>query len=211
MLIIKTLGAPPPPARRRRRPRKVEPATEPASLPLTRATAVRAFAPFEDEEDATRWLDEATEAEDTADVLIADGIALLNRALYVHAVAAADPQARQLTPERAVAVRIGYGAGEEVADSGFSAEDLVSNLIGFYRAVEAPRDYIALCEPVSRQEAWYVWDTYGAVGQNKNKEFSPYLYPTKPDSKLAPIRVPLPAFLNTITPEPPGALYKKTM
>ena len=99
----------------------------------------------------------------------------------------------------------------QFTDSGFSVEDLVSNLIGFYRAVEAPRDYIALCEPVSRQEAWYVWDTYGAVGQTKNKEFSPYLYPTKPDSKLPPMRVPVPAFLNTITPEPPGALYKKTM
>jgi hypothetical protein len=84
-------------------------------------TAVRAFAPFEAEEDAARWLDEATEAEDTADVLVADGIALLNRALYVHAVAAADPQGQQLTPERAVAVRVGYGDGEEVADSRFSS------------------------------------------------------------------------------------------
>jgi hypothetical protein len=84
-------------------------------------TAVRAFAPFESEEDAGRWLDEATEAEDTADVLVADGIALLNRALFALAVAAADPQARQLTPERAVAVRIGYGDGEQVADSNFSA------------------------------------------------------------------------------------------
>jgi hypothetical protein len=84
-------------------------------------TAVRAFAPFESEEDAVRWLDEATEAEDTADVLVADGIALLNRALHVHAAAAADPRGHQLTPERAVTVRIGYGEGEEVADGRFSA------------------------------------------------------------------------------------------
>jgi hypothetical protein len=82
---------------------------------------VRAFAPFESEEDAARWLDEATEAEDTADVLVADGIGLLNRALHVHAAAAADPQGQQLTPERAAAVRIGYGDGEEVADSRFTA------------------------------------------------------------------------------------------
>jgi hypothetical protein len=121
VLVIKTLAAPAPPGRRRRRPRRVEPGTEPPTLPLTRATAVRAFAPLEGEEDAARWLDEATEAEDTADVLVADGIGLLNRALYVHAVAAADPQAQQLTPERAVAVRLGYGDGEQVADSSFSA------------------------------------------------------------------------------------------
>lgn len=121
VLVIKTMGAPAPPARRRRRPRRAEPGGEPSTLPLARVTAVRAFAPFETEEEAARWLDEATEAEDTADVLVADGIALLNRALYIHAVAAADPRAQQLTPERAVAVRIGYGDGEEVADSRFSA------------------------------------------------------------------------------------------
>jgi hypothetical protein len=121
VLVVKTLAAPAPPARRRRRPRQVEPATEPSILPLARVTAVRAFAPFEHEVDAARWLDEATEAEDTADVLVADGVALLNRALHAHAVAAADPQGQQLAPERAVAVRIGYGDGEEVADSRFAA------------------------------------------------------------------------------------------
>ncbi len=121
MLVVKTLGAPPPPARRRRRSRKSDPGTEPSALPLARATAVRAFAPFESVEDAARWLDEATEAEDTADVLVADGIGLLNRALHVHAIAAADPQSHELTPERAVAVRIGYGDGEEVADGRFTA------------------------------------------------------------------------------------------
>jgi len=121
VLVVRTLGAPPPPARRRRRSRRVEPGFELSTLPLARVTAVRAFAPFEREEDAARWLDEATEAEDTADVLVADGIGLLNRALFVHAVAAADPLSQQLTPERAVAVRIGYGEGEELADSRFTA------------------------------------------------------------------------------------------
>jgi hypothetical protein len=121
VLVVQTLGAPPPPARRRRRARRAEPGADPSPLPLARVTAVRAFAPFADEEAAVRWLDEATEAEDTADVLVAEGIALLNRALHVHSVAGADPHAHQLTPERAVAVRIGYGDGEEVADGRFTA------------------------------------------------------------------------------------------
>jgi hypothetical protein len=121
VLVVHTLGAPPPAARRRRRARKAEPGVEPSPLPLARVTAVRAFAPFGSEEDAARWLDGATEAEDTADALVAEGIGLLNRALHVHSVAGADPQAHELTPERAVAVRIGYGDGEEVADSRFSA------------------------------------------------------------------------------------------
>ncbi len=121
VLVVKTLGAPPPPARRRRRPRKSEPGAEPAPLPLARVTAVRAFAPFAGEEEAARWLDAATEAEDTADVLVGEGIGLLNRALHIHAVAGADPQGHELTPERAIGVRIGYGDGEEVADSRFTA------------------------------------------------------------------------------------------
>ena len=121
MLVVRTLGAPPPPPRRRRRPRRAEPDAELPSLPLTRATAARAFAPFEREEDAATWLDEATEAMETADELVADGIALLNRALHAQAIAAADPRGVVLTPERAVVVRLGYGDGEEIADSRFSA------------------------------------------------------------------------------------------
>jgi hypothetical protein len=122
VLVIQTLGAPPTAARRRRRrPRKAELGAEPSALPLTRVTAVRASAPFESDEVAIRWLDEASEAEDTSDVLLADATALLNRALHAHAVASAEPQGHELTPERAVAVRIGYGSGEQIADSGFTA------------------------------------------------------------------------------------------
>jgi hypothetical protein len=84
-------------------------------------TAIRAFAPFAVEDEAARWLEEATEAEDTIDVLVADGIGLLNRALHAQAVAGADPHAQHdLAPERAVAVRIGYGSGKETADGQFT-------------------------------------------------------------------------------------------
>lgn len=121
VLVFRTLAAPPPAPRRRRRPRRSEPEAGPSSLPLTRVTAVRAFAPFAGEEEAARWLDEASEAEDTADVLVADGIALLNRALHSHAAASADPRGHELAPERSVGVRIGYGSGEEIAESGYTA------------------------------------------------------------------------------------------
>lgn len=120
VLVILTLGAPPPPPRRRRRARKAEPEVEASPLSLTRVTAIRAFAPFEGDEQAVRWLDEATEAEDTADVLVAEGIALLNRALHAQAAAAAEPRGHELTPERAVKVRLGYGSGEELAESEFT-------------------------------------------------------------------------------------------
>jgi len=121
VLVLLTLGAPPPPARRRRRPRKAEVEAEPSPLPLTRVTAVRASAPFASEEEAGAWLEDAAEVEDTADAIVAEGIALLGRALHVSAVAAADPRGLELTAERAVTVRIGYGEGEEIAASGFTA------------------------------------------------------------------------------------------
>lgn len=121
VLVVQTLGAPRPPNRRRRRPRAADPGSEQSPLPLARATAIRAFTPFAGPEEAERWLDGASEAEDTADVLVADGIALLNRALHAQAVAAGDEHGQALVPERAVAVRIGYGSGEETADGRYTA------------------------------------------------------------------------------------------
>jgi hypothetical protein len=60
-----------------------------------------------------------------------------------------------------------------VTDSGYSAEDLVSNLVGFYRTVDPGTDYIGLCEPVGKDVALGVWDKYGAVGINNNYSFAP--------------------------------------
>lgn len=119
VLVVETLGAPAPARRRRRRPRTAE--AEPSPLPLVRVTAIRAFAPFEEEGDADRWLDEATEAEDTIEMLLADGVGLLNRALHAQAAAVADPHGRELTAERAVAARVGYGSGEQTAAGRFTA------------------------------------------------------------------------------------------
>jgi hypothetical protein len=120
VLVIRTLGSPPQPHRRRRRAKGVDPEPSAAPLPLARATAIRAFAPFAGEAEARRWLEEATQAEETADEIVADAVALLNRALHAQWVAAAERHPQELTPERAVAVRVGFGAGEEVAEGRFT-------------------------------------------------------------------------------------------
>jgi hypothetical protein len=120
VLVLKRVGAPVSASRRRRRPRRVEADDGPAALTLTRATAIRAFAPLADEVEAARWLDEACEAEDTVDVLVDEGLALLNRALHAQAVAAASPRANsELGAETATRILVGYGSGEEVAASRF--------------------------------------------------------------------------------------------
>lgn len=120
VLVLQTVGAPAAGGRRRRRPRRVEAEDEAAPLTLSRATAIRAFAPFEADGEAARWLDEACEAEDTVDVLVDEGLALLNRALHAQAVAAADPASRsELSAEGAERILVGYGSGDEVAASRF--------------------------------------------------------------------------------------------
>jgi hypothetical protein len=120
VLVVETLGAPGPPPKRRRRPRPVDADGPVAQLPLSRVTAVRAFEPFERKQDAADWLDRAVEA-DAVDALVAEGAGLLNRALHAYATTSADPHDHELRPERAVAVRIGYGSGEEVAAGRFTA------------------------------------------------------------------------------------------
>lgn len=47
-------------------------------------------------------------------------------------------------------------------DSGFSAEDLVSDLIGFYRVFGTGPDPLLLAKPLSYTKALQIWDTYGA-------------------------------------------------
>lgn len=120
VLAIETAGAPPPPRRRRRRSREAEGGSAPKPLPLTRVTAIRAFASFGGEEEAGAWLEAAVANDAAIDELLAEGADLLNRALHAHAVASGDPNPQTLTPGRAVIARIGYGSGEQVADGDFT-------------------------------------------------------------------------------------------
>jgi len=130
VLVFETLGAPPPGRRRRRRSREAEAGALPASLPLTRATAVRASEPFGSEENAAHWLGQASGDDERADGLVAEGTGLLNRALHAQAVASGDPHVQALNPRLAVAVRLGYGSGEEVANGEFSAAREIDTAAG---------------------------------------------------------------------------------
>jgi hypothetical protein len=118
--VLQTIAAPPRPSRRRRRPREAEAAAPPPELPLARATAIRAFEPFDRPEAAAAWLTATTASEEELDAVVATGLALLNEALHAQAVAAADPHMVILRPERAIAARVGYGSGEETAEGAFS-------------------------------------------------------------------------------------------
>lgn len=94
-------------------------------------------------------------------------------------------------------------------NSSFSAEDLVSDLIGFYRAVYPTKQFLQTCEPVSKDIALKIWDTYGAVGDNKNKSIIPYLYPLPGVKNSGPMSAPLPKELNTIVPAKQGKIFRE--
>jgi hypothetical protein len=111
ILVLRTLGAP---ERRllaaRRGAREAAPQPPPAPVATSRATLVDT-APLEGREAAERRLREA-DVEELADA----ALARLNRILHAHRIAVADPGARAVTREHALVVRVGYGAGERVAD-----------------------------------------------------------------------------------------------
>jgi hypothetical protein len=120
VLVLETLGAPAAPGRRRRKPRVVEGMDDQSTLPLSRATAVRAFEPLDSGAEADRWLSEAIEDEGSVDALVAEGVRLLNSALHAQAAASSDPYIGEVKAEQSVRVRIGYGSGDEVVVGRFT-------------------------------------------------------------------------------------------
>jgi hypothetical protein len=115
VLVFATLGAP---ERRRlaarRRAREAAPEPEPTAVATGRATVIDVGEPL-DEESARAWLSAAGETE------LGAGLAVLNRALHAFRVATADPYLQPVGRRQAIVARVGFGAGEEVADGLWSA------------------------------------------------------------------------------------------
>lgn len=87
-----------------------------------------------------------------------------------------------------------------LTDSGFSGEDLVSDLLGFYRVIDGIH-YFSELKPVSRDEALKRWDFYGPIGSFKNESFRPLLFPNPAKNPNArPYFGVLPAFMTRIKP-----------
>jgi hypothetical protein len=82
----------------------------PADVPTARVTLVDPI-PLSTERQAQAWI-ESLDTEREIDA----AVALLNRILHLHRVSAADPHVNGVSPEQAIAIRFGWGAGEQVAD-----------------------------------------------------------------------------------------------
>jgi len=113
IVVIGGLEAPRRRRRAQRRRAKAVPAPAERAVEVTRATVIDAT-PIYDRDAADAWL--AGAAGERAEEIVADALAVLNRAVAGHRVAAADPLLPDADPERALVTRVGYGAGEQVAE-----------------------------------------------------------------------------------------------
>ena len=116
VIVFATLGAP---ERRRlaarRKPREAPPEPEPTPVSTGRATVIDVGEPFLTEPEARAWLQRAGEDQ------LAAGLAVLNRALHAFRLVTADPYLHAVGRQQAIVARIGFGAGEQVADGLWTA------------------------------------------------------------------------------------------
>jgi hypothetical protein len=110
VVIVETIGATPRRGRlgARRRP-PVEPEPEPTTVPSTRATVIDPVS-VSSERQARAWLTQLDAEREARAAAVT-----VNRLLFAHRLATADPHVRELSPAQALAVRAGWGEGEQVA------------------------------------------------------------------------------------------------
>jgi hypothetical protein len=92
------------------RKRSLEPEPEPEPVATTRATLVDPVS-LSAERQAKAWL-----AGLDGEQEIRAALAVLNRVLHFHRIAAADPHVHEVAAEQALVIRAGWGEGEQVAD-----------------------------------------------------------------------------------------------
>jgi hypothetical protein len=117
VLVLSTLGAPERRRLRGRRAQRVEEAG-PEPVPTARATVVRPD-PFDSPEDAAAWLASLRGDEVATGATLDEAVLTLNRAVRARRAATADPWLAEISAERALVARIGYGRGEAVAEGRF--------------------------------------------------------------------------------------------
>ena len=98
----------------------------------------------------------------------------------------------------------------KTADSSYSLEDLVSNLIGFHAAFSAmsQTQLRQICGEVSVKESYRLWDEHlpNGLGGIRNRSYRPVLFPC---SECATGSTAFPGLFTSISAEPAGALWVK--
>jgi hypothetical protein len=114
VIVVKTLTAPQRPLRRRR-PRQRAGQPEPAAVPTSQVSVVGAE-PLADDTAAAEWIDRVRRDRKALTARLDEAVEVVNRVLRAHRAAAADPYVREVRGEGALARRVGWGSGAQVAE-----------------------------------------------------------------------------------------------
>jgi hypothetical protein len=122
VLVVGVEGQGPPPRRRlrRRRPTEADPERRGPEVPVTTLTVVRPE-PLGAEEAAARWLESLRADPDAATAEVDAALVLINLAVHAHRTTALDSHQPDVSTDQALAVRVGYGTGDQLADGRYTA------------------------------------------------------------------------------------------
>jgi hypothetical protein len=118
VLIVQTQGARRAERRIRRRGKPVDPG-EPETVPVSRVTVTGERVVDAAEGDA--WLDQVTRSTERAPAEVRTATRVVNRALSALRAGARDPLVQEIGASRALAIRIGHGTGDELAEGRWTA------------------------------------------------------------------------------------------
>ena len=113
VLIVEELGAPPPRRRAGRRSKPVD-AGDPGEIPVTRLTVTGQR--LDDAAQGDAWLKEMMGSGGAGAEEVRAATRIANRALTALRAAARDPLVQEIGATKALAVRLGHGTGDELAD-----------------------------------------------------------------------------------------------
>lgn len=114
VLIVQAFGAPKPPGRLSRRAKQVDPDSD-GSVPVSRVTVALAER-FESASEAQRWLQGVAADPERRAAEVRAATQLVNLALNALRAAARDPLVQDVGATRALAIRLGFGDGDQLAD-----------------------------------------------------------------------------------------------
>ena len=158
VVVVQTLGAAPARRRGQRRSRRADPGNSPPEVPLTRLTAIAPEG--SDREELEASLGRLGRNAEAAEEAITDALRTINRLLRAHRIATQDPYGHEIARRAAVAVRVGFGTGDGLADGRWEQAIEVPPPIRRERragalrpqerlaAVLAGREPIDVCEPL---------------------------------------------------------------
>lgn len=129
VLAITVVGAPARRQKLRRKAREAEVKDGPADVPLLLATFIRGTEQL-DAAAADSRLIAIAEDEDEQQRWVADGLAVLNRAIRAYRAGSRDPYVTEVAQRDARAVRIGYGTTEDLPSGTFTRAAVLPPPIG---------------------------------------------------------------------------------